>query len=766
MNGKKIYFAAALVAAILLALVYFAGSESQVIRAETDRIWITVDNSELQEIADSAKMAGQEFSPGVVRIENGIALIHATDEEIAIISEHAHKALHKCGGFIAHTSETDALQTIERFAARSEDQSALLVEYSINNAAAVQPVINSLSATGILDTITALSSFNTRYYRSTTGVQSAAWIKDKWTALSAGRSDVTVEYFNHSFAQPSVILTIQGSSQPSEVVVLGAHQDSIRSGCSPSTTCLTLPAPGADDDASGVASLTEAIRELMARGYAPQKTVKFMAYAGEEAGLLGSSAIAQNFQTSGVNVVGVLQLDMTNYRSPSADIAMITDFTNAAQNQFVRDLASTYLPTLVVTNSTCGYACSDHASWNNRGYPASFPFEAPIGSDNPFIHSANDTLANSDVTGAHALKFSKLSAAYVLELAKGSLGSPTPTPTPSPTPTPTPTVTPTPTPTPTVTPTPTPTPTVTPTPTPTPNPGICTPSLTVTEVFSGSLNAFTSITAGPNSVTVDIANGGIGLQGYTLVSSSNANVSIPSFPSGTFDPVTATFTIPNPGQPVDFTLRASSRINAILVRAQCTPGPSPTPTPTPVPPTPTPTPVPPTPTPTPVPPTPTPTPVPPTPTPTPVPPTPTPTPTPGGPCTPTLTVTDAFPGSSGVFEAITAGPGSVTVNMADASGGLQSITLVSSSNANVNIPAFPFGTTGPVTATFTRPNASQPIDFTLRASSRPFAVLIRAQCGAPGFAANTRTSLVPDVSFWMRAQPAISVEVLISRLFG
>ena len=82
-----------------------------------------------------------------------------------------------------------------------------------------------------------------------------------------------------------------------------------------------------------------------------------MAYAGEEAGLLGSGAIAQNFQASGVNVVGVLQLDMTNYKSPSADIAMITDFTNALQNQFVRDLAATYLPTLVVTNSVCGYAC-------------------------------------------------------------------------------------------------------------------------------------------------------------------------------------------------------------------------------------------------------------------------------------------------------------------------------------------------------------------------------------------------------------------------
>ena len=130
---------------MLLALVYFAGSESHVIGAETERTWITVDNSELQEMADSARKASQEFSPGVVKIENGIALIHATDQEIAIISEHAHKTLHKCG-VLSLTQAKLMLQTIERFAAESENPSAPLIEYSINNASAVQPVINNLAA--------------------------------------------------------------------------------------------------------------------------------------------------------------------------------------------------------------------------------------------------------------------------------------------------------------------------------------------------------------------------------------------------------------------------------------------------------------------------------------------------------------------------------------------------------------------------------------------------------------------------------------------
>jgi hypothetical protein len=126
-------------------------------------------------------------------------------------------------------------------------------------------------------------------------------------------------------------------------------------------------------------------------------------------------------------------------------------------------------------------------------------------------------------------------------------------------------------------------------------------------------------------------------------------------------------------------------------------------------------------------------------------------------------VTDVFPGGGAAFQAITAGPGSVTVDVVNSHpAGLQSLTLVSSTNANVTIPAFPQGTTGPVTATFTRLNAGQPVDFTLRASARRDAVLIRAQCGAAR--ASSRT-IVPNVSFWMPKQTASAVDGLLSLVF-
>jgi hypothetical protein len=123
-----------------------------------------------------------------------------------------------------------------------------------------------------------------------------------------------------------------------------------------------------------------------------------------------------------------------------------------------------------------------------------------------------------------------------------------------------------------------------------------------------------------------------------------------------------------------------------------------------------------------------------------------------------------FPGSGAAFQAITAGSGSVTVDVVDSHlAGLQSLTLVSATNANVTIPAFPMGTTNPVTSTFTVPNSGQPVDFTIRASARRDTVTIRAQCGTAARASSEHSPItVPDVSFWMQKQTAPSVDGLLS----
>src|SRR5690606_4213048 len=115
----------------------------------------------------------------------------------------------------------------------------------------------------------------------------------------------------------------------------------------------------------------------------------------------------------------------------------MTDHTNAAQNQFLRDLNTHYLQ-LVMQNDQCGYGCSDHKSWTDNQYPASMPFEAKFSNSgtprqyNTALHTTNDTISRSNGNANHALKFTKLALTFVGELAKGEVAAPPVAPTTTP----------------------------------------------------------------------------------------------------------------------------------------------------------------------------------------------------------------------------------------------------------------------------------------------------------------------------------------------
>ena len=163
----------------------------------------------------------------------------------------------------------------------------------------------------------------------------------------------------------------------------------------------------------------------MASGWKPRRTVKFMGYAAEEVGLRGSNAIARAHKAAGANVVAVLQMDMTNYRaSTNVDMRLVTDFSNPALKVFLTELFDTYLAPrgMVRGTDTCGYACSDHASWTSAGYPSGYFFEAGSanGGSFPHIHTTNDTLANMGNSAQNSGKFALLGLAFLGEAAKTS----------------------------------------------------------------------------------------------------------------------------------------------------------------------------------------------------------------------------------------------------------------------------------------------------------------------------------------------------------
>jgi leucyl aminopeptidase len=387
--------------------------------AETGMRFITMDMDAVETARAALAQRDPDARLEVVEAINGIAVLRFDAQDFGVLSELMHENHKRCGGFVAHDGLDGALGALR---AKDHEGIAPLIAYTIDNAATVNALLPQLSAANILTSIQQLSGgagFATRYYTSTGGGQSSTWLRNLWQGYAASRPDVTVELFETGWAQKSVIATIPGSTLASEVVVVGGHLDSIVSGSS--------VAPGADDDASGIATISEVFRVMMTQNYRPLRTVKFMAYAAEEVGLRGSQQIATQHKNAGINVVGVVQFDMTNYMGSTRDIWLMQDYTNAAQNTFLGNLIDTYVGATWGTDS-CGYGCSDHASWHNAGFPASMPFESRMSQYNPTIHTTGDTLSVSGNNANHALKFARLGAAYIAELAKGQLGTGSNTP--------------------------------------------------------------------------------------------------------------------------------------------------------------------------------------------------------------------------------------------------------------------------------------------------------------------------------------------------
>lgn len=350
---------------------------------------------------------------GLKASDNKVEVVKIHKSMIPYLSSMMHAEFKRCGGFMLHDSLEEAKE--ELINATNQAFNIAAIEYTITEEHQTEKMVSEVEEMNIRTMIAKLSSYHNRFYKSQTGVDSQLWVKSEWERLSQNRTDVTVEEFKHSkWPQPSIIMTIEGTTKADEIVVIGGHGDSISGFIFQSKN----KAPGADDNASGIATITEVIRIAMANGYRPERTIKFMSYAAEEVGLLGSKEISQAFKKEGKNVVGVMQLDMTNYKgSSNYDIVFMRDYTNAAQNEFMGKLIDRYVK-VPWGYSQCGYGCSDHASWHSQGYPASMPFESTMQDINRKIHTADDTLENSNGNAFHALNFAKLAMAFLVEMGK------------------------------------------------------------------------------------------------------------------------------------------------------------------------------------------------------------------------------------------------------------------------------------------------------------------------------------------------------------
>ncbi|KAJ1306256.1 hypothetical protein OPQ81_010960 [Rhizoctonia solani] len=280
----------------------------------------------------------------------------------------------------------------------------------------LQPMFAMVDPSELKSYVTQLSTkYDTRYYLSANARQPTEWIRSQ-LASWLGKSQV--RFAENGFNQPNVVGRIESKSGDpnTPIVLLGAHLDSV-------SQTPTVKAPGADDDASGVAVIMSIMRILKANNYQGTYAIEVHAYAGEEGGLLGSKNLATEYKGQNKTVRGMLDFEMVGYQpatatnvGKSSTITVLSDPV-PQMSTHMSEIVQKYVPTAEKRNASCGYGCSDHYSFYDQGYPvvciASYgPEDKEL---NPGYHTTNDTVDKLDFDKMS--DFVRAGLAWVVEVA-------------------------------------------------------------------------------------------------------------------------------------------------------------------------------------------------------------------------------------------------------------------------------------------------------------------------------------------------------------
>ncbi|MEQ1936604.1 MAG: M20/M25/M40 family metallo-hydrolase, partial [Fimbriimonadaceae bacterium] len=140
-------------------------------------------------------------------------------------------------------------------------------------------------------TVEKLASFHTRNTLSPGITEAAEWLAGQYRAIPGVTAEVMTYTIPKGRRVPEdkqvvqVVATIKGETD--RIVLVGGHLDSLNL----QADAVTGRAPGANDDASGVALALECARVLASTK--PRNTIKFVGFSGEEQGLNGSRALSK-----------------------------------------------------------------------------------------------------------------------------------------------------------------------------------------------------------------------------------------------------------------------------------------------------------------------------------------------------------------------------------------------------------------------------------------------------------------------------------------
>ncbi len=249
-----------------------------------------------------------------------------------------------------------------------------------------------------------LVNFETRYCRSSKTYDVQDWIYKQFVDI--GYAEVTYQDAGllGNISQRN-ILCYKGNGR--NLILLCAHYDSISE--SPFKS-----APGADDNASGIAAMLEIARLL--KNVELKCGLIFAAFAGEEEHFFGSKAFAELTEHWPINVV--INMDMISYDPNNAKQVIVeydqgneNPYNDAAAKSFalIMAQAAEQYTTLEVTHSNI--VGSDYMPFEAKGFPCIGVYESM---ENPYYHTSNDKIHQVNIDYLREVVKALLSTVLIL----------------------------------------------------------------------------------------------------------------------------------------------------------------------------------------------------------------------------------------------------------------------------------------------------------------------------------------------------------------
>jgi len=302
-----------------------------------------------------------------------------------------------------------------------------LTETAKNNSidSLIQLCTSKINPDSIKATMQRLQDFGTRFSLAPNHKEVALWLQNKF--ISMGYNTVldsfelithcTLAFFHDTNTyitmQYNVVATKQGSVNPDKEYIIGGHYDSY------STNNPLVYAPGADDDASGVAAAIEIARVMKKINYNSESTIKFIAFAAEEGryhtNLFGGSEHSAIDAVNNHENIGFMLTNDMIANNPTDTVWKLKINYNDNSGWIVQladDICLSYTNlTPVHIYNTIG--ADDHTYWQ-VGYNTLYMCENE--ELTPINHSDADTVGNCNL--AYCAEITKVSAGMLIKASE------------------------------------------------------------------------------------------------------------------------------------------------------------------------------------------------------------------------------------------------------------------------------------------------------------------------------------------------------------